>query len=177
MVQLSYPYMTTGKTISLITWTFVSKVLSLLFYMLSRFVIAVLPRSKHFLISRLQSPSAMILEPKKIKPATVSTFSPSICLEVMGPDALILLFWLLSFKSAFSISSFTFIKRLFPFSSVQFLSHVWLFATPWITARQASLSITNSPSSLRLKSIESVMPSSHLILYRPFSSCPQSLPA
>ena len=66
--------------------------LSLLLYMLSRFVIAVLPRSKHLLISRLQSPSAMILEPKKIKPATVSTFSPSICLEVMGPDALILVF-------------------------------------------------------------------------------------
>ena len=66
--------------------------MSLLFYTLSRFVIAVLPRSKHLLISRPQSPSAMILEPKKIKPATVSTVSPPICLEVMGPDALILVF-------------------------------------------------------------------------------------
>ena len=92
MVQLSHLYMTTGKTIALTIQTFVGKVMSLLFNTLSRFVIAVLPRSKHLLISRLQSPSAMILEPKKIKPATVSTFSPSICLEVMGPDALILVF-------------------------------------------------------------------------------------
>ena len=92
MVQLSHPYMTTGKTVVLTIWTFVNKVMSPLFNTLSRFVIAVLPRSKHLLISRLQSPSAMILEPKKIKPATVSTFSPSICLEVMGPDALILVF-------------------------------------------------------------------------------------
>ena len=110
--------MTTGKTIALITWTFVSKVLSLLFYTLSRFVIAVLPRSKHLLISRLKSPSAMILEPKKIKPATVSTFSPSIGFKVMGPDALILVFWLLSYKPAFSLSSFTLHKRLFSSSSI-----------------------------------------------------------
>ena len=110
--------MTTGKTIALITWTFVSKVLSLLFYTLSSFVIAVLPRSKHLLISRLQSPSAMILEPKKIKPATVSTFSPSIGFKMMGPDALILVFWLLSYKPAFSLSSFTLHKRLFSSSSI-----------------------------------------------------------
>ena len=113
MVQLSHPYMTTGKTMALTIQTFVSKVMSLLFNMLSRFVIAFLPRSKCLLISWLQSPSAVILEPKKIKSVTVSTFSPSICHEVKGPDAMILVFWMLSFKSAFSLASFTFIKRLF----------------------------------------------------------------
>jgi len=110
--------MTTGKTIALTTWTFVSKVISLLFNVLSRFVIAFLPRSKHLLISRLQAPPAMILEPKKIKSVTVSTFSPSICHKVMGLDAMILVFWMLSFRPAFSLSSFTFIKRLFSFSSL-----------------------------------------------------------
>ena len=89
MVQLSHPYMTAGKTIALTTWTFVGQVMSLLFNMLSRMVIAFLPRSKHLLISCLQSPSAVILEPPKIKSATVSTVSPSICFEVMGPDAMI----------------------------------------------------------------------------------------
>ena len=84
--------MTTGKTIALIRWTFVSKVMSLLFNMLSRLVITFLPRSKHFLISWLQSPSAVILEPKKIKSVTVSIVSSSICHEVMGPDAVILVF-------------------------------------------------------------------------------------
>ena len=81
--------MTTGKTIALIIWTFVSKVMSLLFNTLYRFVIAFLPRSKHLLISWLQSPSVMILEPKKIKSVTVSIFSPFICHEVMGPHAMI----------------------------------------------------------------------------------------
>ena len=81
--------MTTVKTIALTIWTFVSKVISLLFLMLSRFVIDILPRSKHLLISRLQSPSAVILEPKKIKSATVSIFSPSICQEGMEPDAIV----------------------------------------------------------------------------------------
>ena len=90
IVQLSHPYMTTGKTISLTIWTFVGKVISLLFNMLSRLVIAFLPRSKSLLISWLQSPSAVILEPRKIKSATVSTVSPSICHEVMGPYAMIL---------------------------------------------------------------------------------------
>ena len=90
VVQLSHPYMTTGKTIVLSRQTFVGKVMSLLFYMLSRLVIAFLPRSKPLLISWLQSPSAVILEPPKIKLATVSTVSPSICHEVMGPDAMIL---------------------------------------------------------------------------------------
>ena len=97
MVQLSHPYMTTGKTIALNRWTFVGKVMSLL----SRLVIAFLPGSKRLLISWLQSPSAVILEPRKIKSATVSTVSPSICHEVMGPDAMILVFWMLSFKATF----------------------------------------------------------------------------
>ena len=92
MVQLSHPYTTTGKTIALTRQTFVGKVMSLLFNMLSRLVIAFLPRSKHLLISWLQSPSAVILEPKKIKSVTVSIVSPSICHEEMGPDAMILVF-------------------------------------------------------------------------------------
>ena len=91
-VQLSHPYMTTGKTIALTRQTFVGKVMSLLFNMLSRLVITFLPRSKRLLISWLQSPSAMILELQKIKSATVSTVSPSICHEVMGLDAMILVF-------------------------------------------------------------------------------------
>ena len=91
-VQLSHPYMTTGKTIVLTRRTFVGKVMSLLFNMLFRVVITFLPRSKHLLISWLQSPSAVILEPPKIKSATVSTVSPSISHEVMGPDAMILVF-------------------------------------------------------------------------------------
>ena len=89
IVQLSHPYMTTGKTIALTRWTFVGKVMSLLFNMLSRLVIAFLLRSKHLLISWLQSQSAVILEPKKIKSVTISIVSPSICHEVMGPDAMI----------------------------------------------------------------------------------------
>ena len=92
IVQLSHLYMTTGKAIALTRWIFVSKVMSLLFNMLSRLVIAFLQRSKSLLISRLQSPSAMILEPKKIKSATISIVSPSICHEVMGPNAMILVF-------------------------------------------------------------------------------------
>ena len=84
--------MTTEKTIALARWTFVDKVMSLLFNMLSRFVMAFLPRSKHLLISWLQSPCTVILEPKKIKSVTVSTFCPSICHEVMGSDAMIVVF-------------------------------------------------------------------------------------
>ena len=92
IVQLSHPYMTTGKTIALTRRTFVGKIISLFFNMLSRLVIAFLPRSKHLLISCLQTPSAVILEPPKIKSLTVSTVSPYICHEVMGPDAMILVF-------------------------------------------------------------------------------------
>ena len=103
-VQLSYPYMTTGKTTALTRRTFVGKVMSLLFNMLSRLVITFFPRSKRLLVSWLQSPSAVILEPKKIKSDTASTVSPSISHEVMGPDAMILVFWMLSFKPTFSLS-------------------------------------------------------------------------
>ena len=92
MVQLSHPYMTTGKTIALARWTFVGKVMSLLFNILSRLVIAFLPRSEQLLISWLQSPSAVILETKIIKSVTVSIVSSSICHEKMGPDAMILVF-------------------------------------------------------------------------------------
>ena len=91
-VHLSHPYMTTGKTIALTMWTFVDKVISLPFHMWSRYVIAFLPRSKHLLIPWLQSPSAMILEAKKIKFVTASIVSPPICHEVMGTDAMILVF-------------------------------------------------------------------------------------
>jgi len=100
-VQLSPPYMTTGETIAFTRWTFVGKVMSLLFNMLSRLVITFLPRSKRILILRLQSPSAVIFEPRKIKSDTVPTVSPSICHEVMGPDAMIFVFWMLSFKPTF----------------------------------------------------------------------------
>ena len=99
--------MTTGKTIALTRRTFV------FFNMLSSLVITFLPRSKHLLISWLQSPSAVILEPPQIKFLTVSIVCPFICHEVMGPDAMIFVFWMLSFKPTFSLSSFIFIKRLF----------------------------------------------------------------
>ena len=115
---LSHPYMTTGKTIALTIQTFVSQGMSLLFNTLSRFVIAFPPGSKRLLIPWLQSLSAVILEPKKIKSVTVFSFSPSIYHEVMGPDAMILILWMLSFKPAFSLSSLTLIKRLFSSSSL-----------------------------------------------------------
>ena len=109
--------MTTGKTIALTRWTFVSKVMSLLFIMLSKLVVAFLPRIKCLLMWWLQSPSVVILEPKKIKSVLVLTVSPSVCYQVMGLDAMILALWMLSFKPAFSLFSFTFIKRLFSSSS------------------------------------------------------------
>ena len=133
-VQLSYPYLTTRKTIALTRWTFVGKIMSLLFNMLSRLVMTFLPRSKCLLISWLQSPCAVILEPPKIKSATVSTVSPSIFHEVMGPGAMILVFWMLSFKPTFSLSSFPFIKRLFSlphrktlwgYKFISFISHIY----------------------------------------------------
>ena len=110
-VQFSHPYMTTGKTIALTRWTFVGKVISLLLNMLFRLVITFLPRCKHLLISWLQSPSAVILEPRKIKYIIVSIVSPSIYHEVRGLNAMILVFWMLSFNPTFSLFSFTFIKR------------------------------------------------------------------
>ena len=116
-VQISHPYMTIAKTIALTRWTFVGKVISLLFNMLSRLVITFLPRSKCLLISWLQSPSAVILEPPKIKSDSFHCFS-SVSYEVMGPDAMIFIFWMLSFKPTFLLSSFTFIRRLFSSSSL-----------------------------------------------------------
>ena len=126
--------MITGKTIALTRWTFVSKVLSLLFNMLSRLVIAFLPRSKHLLISWLQSPTVLILEPKKIKSLAVSIVFPSICYEVMGLDAMIFIFWMLTFKPPFLLSSFTFIKRLFSSSS---LSAIYLWELRWCQGTEA----------------------------------------
>ena len=142
MVQLSHLYMTTGKkkkktNIALTIWTFVGKEVSVfvlfcfvvVLNMLSRFVIAFLARSKHLLISWPQSPSAVMLEPRKIKAVTVYIDSPSICHEVMRPDAMILVFWMLNFKSAFSLSTFTLINRLFSFSSLSTTGwchlHIW----------------------------------------------------
>ena len=120
--------MTTRKTIALTRWTFVGKVMSLLFNMLSRLVIVFLPRSKHLLISWLQSLSAVILEPRKIKSATVTTVSLTICHEVMGPDVMILVFWMLSFKPTFSLSTFTFLKRFFSssLSAIRVVSSAYL---------------------------------------------------
>ena len=110
--------MTTGKIVALTRQTIFGQVMFLLFNMLSRLVITFLPRSKHLLISWLQSPSAVILEPQTIKSGTVSTVFPSISHEVMGPDAMILVFWMLSYKPTFSLSSLTFIKRHFSSSSL-----------------------------------------------------------
>ena len=121
--------------------------MSLLFNMLSRLVIAFLSRSKRLLISWLQSPSAVILEPKKIKSLTVSTVSPSICHEVMGPDVMILVFWILSFKPAFSVSYFTFIKRLFSSSSLSALEwhhlHIWGY---WYFSQQSWFQLVLHPA-------------------------------
>ena len=99
--QLSHPYMTTRKTIALTRWTFIGKVMSLLFNMLSRLAITFLPRSKCLLISWLQSPSSVVLEHPKIESVTDSIVSPSICHEVMRPDVKILAFWMMSFKPTF----------------------------------------------------------------------------
>ena len=116
--------MTTGKTIVLTTWTIVGKVMSLLFNMLSRLVITFLPKNKNVLISRLLSPSAVILEPRKNKVSHRFHCFHNYLPWVMGPDAMILVFWVLSFKPTFSHSSFTFIKRLFSFSSLSAISVV-----------------------------------------------------
>ena len=123
IVQLSHPYMTTGKTIALTRWTFVSKVMSLLFNMLSRLIITFLPRSKCLLISWLQSPSAVILEPQNIKFVTVSIVSPYICHKVTGPDAMILVFWMLSFSQLFH--SLLSLSSRGSLVSLHFLSKGW----------------------------------------------------
>ena len=124
MVQFSHPYMTTGKIIAFTRWTFVCKLMSLLFSMLSRFVIGFLPRSKCLLNSWLQSPSTVILDLKQIRSVTVSIFSPFIFYEVMGSDAMILVFWMLSFNPGLSLSSFTLIRNLFSYSSLSVISVV-----------------------------------------------------
>ena len=129
MVQLSCPYMTTGKIIALAIWTFVDKLMSTLFNTLSRFVIASLPKSQYLSISWLHSPSTVILEAEKRKSVTASTFSPSICYEVIGLDAVILVFWMSSFEPAFSLSSFTLSKRLFSsflLSAIRVVSSAYL---------------------------------------------------
>ena len=113
-----HPHMITGKTIALTIWIFVGEVMSLLYNILSRFVIVFLPRSKSLFISWLQSPSTVIFEPKKIRLTLFPLFLLSICHEVMGPDAMIFVLWMLSIKPTFSLCSFTFIKRLFSSSSL-----------------------------------------------------------
>ena len=154
-VQLSHPYMTTGKTIALTRWTLVGKVMSLLFNMLSRLVITFLPRSKRLFISWLQSPSAVILESPKIKSATVSIVSPSICHEVMGPDDMIFVFWILSFKPTFSLSSFAFIKRLFSSSSlyaIRVVSSAYLRLLIFLPAILIPACASSSPAFLMMYS-------------------------
>ena len=164
------------KTIAL---TFVRKVMSLLFNMLSSFVIDFLPRSKCLLISWLQSPSIVILEPRKIKSVTVSIISPSICHEVMGPNAMILVYWMLSFKPAFSLSSFTLIKRLFQ-SVSQFSHSVMSDSLRPHGLQHARLPCTSPTPRVYSKSCPSsqwchpTMPSSSVVS---FSSCFQSFPA
>ena len=157
----------------------------LLFNMLCRFVIAFLPRSKHLLMSWLQPTSAVILDPKKIKSLTASTFSSSICHEVIGLYAMILSFFLMSsFKTAFSLfyshqEALWFLYALCHSRGCCCLvtRHVWLFVTPWTTAHQASLSFTISLSLLKLMSIELMMPSTHLILCHPLLLMPSVFPS
>ena len=152
MGQLSHPYVTTGKTIALTRWTFVDKVMSLLFNMLSRLVITFLPKSKRLLISWLESPSAVIMEPPKIK---LTTVSPSICHEVMGPDAMILVFWMLSFKPTFSFSSFAFIKRHFSsysLSAIRVVSSAYLRLLIFVPAILIPACASSSPPFLMMYS-------------------------
>ena len=154
-VQLSHPYMTTGKTTALTRRTFVGKVMSLLLNMLSSLVITFLARSKHLLISWLQSPSLVILEPKKIKSDTVSTVSPFISHEVVGLDAMIFVFWMLSFKPTFSLSTFTFIKRLFSSSSlsaIRVVSSAYLRLLIFLLAILIPAYVSSSPAFLMMYS-------------------------
>ena len=148
MLQLSHLYMTTGKTIALTIWIFGGKVMSLLFNTLSRLVIVFLPRRKCLIISRLKSPSTVILEPKKIKSATVSPFFPSICHKVMGPVAMIFSFWMLSFKPAFSLSSFTFTNRFFSscsLSAIKVVSSMYLRLLIFLSANLIPVCNSFSP--------------------------------
>ena len=147
--------MTTGKITALNRWTFVDKVMSLLFNMLSRLVITFPPRSKHLLITWLQSPSAVILKSHKINFATVSIISPSICHEMMWPDTMILLFWMLSFKATFSLSSFTFIKSLFSstsLSAIRVVSSAYLRLLIFLPAILIPACTSSSPEFLMMYS-------------------------
>ena len=146
--------MITGKAVTLTRWTFVGKVMSLLLNMLSRLVITFLPRSKHLLISWLQSPSAVILEPPKIKSLTLCIVFPSICHEVMGPDVTIRVFWMLSFKPTFSLSSFTFIKRLFSslLSAIRVVSSAYLRLLIFLLATLIPACASSSPAFLMMYS-------------------------
>ena len=153
MIQPSHLFMTTEKTKTLTRWTFVGKVMSLLFNMMSIFVIAFLSRSTHLLISWLQSPSEVILLPKKRKSVTVPIVSPSICHKVMGLDAMILVLWILSFKPAFSLSSFTFIKRFFSSSSlsaIRVVSSAYLKLLMVLPAILIPACTLSSPAAFRL---------------------------
>ena len=153
IVQLSHPYMTTGKTIALTRRTFVGKV-SLLFNMLSRLVITFLQRSKCLLISWLQSPSAVILKPWKIKSDTVSTVSSSISHEMMGPDATNLVFCMLSFKPTFSLY-FTFIKKLLSSSwvnAIRVVSSAYLWLLIFLLAILIPVCASYSPAFLMMYS-------------------------
>ena len=125
------------------------------FNMLSRLATAFLPRRRK-LISWLHSPSAVILEPKKMKSVTVSIVSPSICHEVMGPDAMIFLFWMVSFKPTFSLSSFTFLKRLFTssISAIRVVSSAYLRLLIFLTAKLNPASASSSPAFLMMYSAE-----------------------
>ena len=155
MVQLSHPYMTSGKTIALTRWIFVSKEMSLVFNMLPNLVITFLPKSKCILISWIKSPSAVILETPKIKSATVSTVSPSICHEVKGPDAMILVFWMVSFKLTYSLSSFTFFKRLFSssFSAIRVVSSAYLKLLIFLPVILITACASSSPVFLMMYSV------------------------
>ena len=147
--------MTTGKIIALTRRTIVDKVMSLLCNMLSRLVITFLPRNKRLLISWLPSSSAVSLETKMIKPATLSTVSPSICYEVVGQDDIILVFWMLNFKPTFPISSFTFIKRLFSSSSlsaIRVVSFAYLRLLIFLLAIWIPACASSSPASLMMYS-------------------------
>ena len=158
MIQLSHTHMTTGKTIAMTIQTFVGKVMSLLSNMLSKFVIALLPRSKHLLILWLQSSSSVTKEPKKIKSITIFTFYPP---EVMGPDTLVLVFQMLSFKPAFSLFSFNLIKRLFSsssLSSIRVVSSTYLRLFIFLPATLISACDASSPAqrTLQISSISRV---------------------
>ena len=148
--------MTTGKTTALTGQIFDGKVMSLLFNMLSRLVIPFLPRSKHLLVSWLQSPYAVILEPPKIKSVTVSTVSASICYEVMGLDAMILVFWMLSFNPTTSFSCSTFIKRLLSsslLSAIRVVSSAYLRLLIFLLAILIPACASSSPVFLMMYSV------------------------